>query len=144
MKKIFANITLWMLLAAVAAGGLSIPGTAAAQEGDESKTLVVVGTAAVRGDNVTGARENAIADGLVTAVALMTGELLGLESFVEHFSKLNQLLFGNAGIDAAAGTAIPRGVRRGIPRSRDPRLWKSLKKRCQPLSTEAGFSSQAS
>ena len=93
MRKIFANVTVLILLTAMAVGGLLIPDPAAAQEIDESKTLVVVGSAAVRGDNVSGAKEKAIADGLVTAVALMTEELLGLESFVEHFSKLDQLLF---------------------------------------------------
>jgi hypothetical protein len=93
MRKIFANFTVLILMAAMTAGGLLIPDPAAAQEIAESKTVVVVGTAAVRGDNVSGAKEKAIADGLVTAVALMTGELLGLESFVEHFSKLDQLLF---------------------------------------------------
>ena len=93
MRKIFANVTVLILLAAMAVGGLLIPDPAAGQEIDESKTLVVVGTATVRGDNVSGAKEKAIADGLVTAVALRTEELLGLESFVEHFSKLDQLLF---------------------------------------------------
>jgi hypothetical protein len=90
MRKIFTNITLLIL---VAAGGWWIPLTAGAQQIDESKTVVVVGTAAIKGDNVSGAREDAIADSLETAVALMTGELLGQDSFVEHFSKLNQLLF---------------------------------------------------
>jgi len=93
MRKIFANFTVLILLAAMTAGGVLIPDAAAAQETAESKTLVVVGTASVRGDNVSGAREKAIADGLVTAVALMTEELLGREAFVEHFSQLDQLLF---------------------------------------------------
>lgn len=93
MRKIFANFTVLLLLAALMAGGLLIPDAAVAQETAESKTFVVVGTATVRDDNVSGAREKAIADGLVTAVALMTAELLQVESFVEHFSKLNELLF---------------------------------------------------
>ncbi len=93
MRKIFANFTVLILLAAMTAGGVLIPDAAAAQETAESKTLVVVGTASVRGDNVSGAREQAIADGLVTAVALMTEELLGREAFVEHFPQLDQLLF---------------------------------------------------
>ena len=57
MRKIFANVTVWILLAAMAVGGLLIPDPAAGQEIDESKTLVVVGTATVRGDNVSGAKE---------------------------------------------------------------------------------------
>ena len=93
MRKIFANFTVMVLLASLTVGGLLIPGVLAAQDSAKSKTFVVVGSATVRGDNVSGAREKAITDGLVTAVALMTGELLQVESFVEHFSKLNELLF---------------------------------------------------
>jgi len=96
MSKILANVAVVILMAAMAVGGLLIPDPAAAQEINESKTLVVVGTATVRGVNVSDAKEKAIADGLETAVALMTAELLGLESFVEHFSKLDQLLFDQA------------------------------------------------
>ena len=93
MRKIFANFTGLILLAFLMAGGLSTPGDAAAQETAESKTFVVVGSATVKGDNVSAAKEGAITDGLVTALALMTAELLQVESFVEHFSKLNELLF---------------------------------------------------
>jgi hypothetical protein len=93
MRKIVANFTVLILLVFLMAGGSLIPGAAVAQETAESKIFVVVGTATVRGQNVSGAREKAIADGLVTAVALMTGELLQVESFVEHFSELSELLF---------------------------------------------------
>ena len=64
-----------------------------AQESATTKTFVVVGTAKLYGDNVANAREKAIADGLVTAVALMTQELLKVESLVDNFSQLNELLF---------------------------------------------------
>jgi hypothetical protein len=64
-----------------------------AQESATTKTFVVVGTAKLHGDNVAGAREKAIADSLVTAVALMTQELLKVESLVDNFSQLNELLF---------------------------------------------------
>jgi len=80
-------------LACLLAAGLYIPDVAVAQGPAQSKTFVVIGTASVRGDNVAAAKEEAIADGLVTAVALMTEELLEVESFVEHFSQLNELLF---------------------------------------------------
>jgi hypothetical protein len=64
-----------------------------AEESVETKTFVVIGTATVRGTNVSGAREAAISDTLVTAVALMTEELLQTESLVDNFSQLNELLF---------------------------------------------------
>ena len=73
--------------------GLTFADTAAAQKSSKTKTFVVIGTATVRGSNVSAAREKAIADGLVAAVALMTEELLQVEAFVEHFDKLNDLLF---------------------------------------------------
>jgi hypothetical protein len=66
---------------------------AQAQDSATTKTFVVVGTAALRGGNVSAAREKAISDGLVTAVALMTKEILKVESLVDNFSQLNELLF---------------------------------------------------
>ena len=68
---------------------------AQAQESATTKTFVVVGTAALHGDNVAAAREKAISDGLITAVALMTKELLEVESLVGNFSQLSELLFDN-------------------------------------------------
>src|SRR5210317_1001838 len=67
--------------------------TAQAQESATTKTFVVVGTAAMHGGNVSAAREKAISDSLVTAVALMTEELLAVESLVDNFPQLNELLF---------------------------------------------------
>jgi hypothetical protein len=64
-----------------------------AEESVKTKTFVVIGTATVRGTNVSGAREAAISDTLITAVALMTEELLQTESLVDNFSQLNALLF---------------------------------------------------
>jgi hypothetical protein len=93
MRRILAKFTVLLLLAFLMSGGLVTPDAALAQEIAESKTIVVVGTATVRGGNVSGARERAIRDGLVTAVALMTQELLPVASFVEHFTELNALLF---------------------------------------------------
>jgi len=93
MRKIHANFTVLMLLASLIVGGVLITDAATAQESAKTKTFVVVGTASVIGDNVSAAREKAISDSLATAVALMTEELLQVESFVENFAKLNDLLF---------------------------------------------------
>lgn len=87
-----------MLLAFLLAWGVVVPVTLMAQESAESKTFVVVGTATVQGEDVSDAREKAIADGLETAVALMTAELLEVEAFVEHFSNLNELLFDQTNV----------------------------------------------
>ena len=93
MRNTVASFMVLILLPSLMAVGFLIPDTAGAQKTADSKTFVVVGTATVKGDNVSAAREKAIADGLVTAVALMAEELLEVESFVEHFSQLNELLF---------------------------------------------------
>jgi len=65
----------------------------AAQSNAETRTFIVLGTAAMRSGNVSTARQKAIADGLVTAVSLMAEELLQVEALVENFPRLNELLF---------------------------------------------------
>ena len=94
MRRTAANFMVQILLTSLMAAGFLAPSTAGAQQTAESKTFVVVGSADVKGDNVTVARDRAIAEGLATAVALMTEDLLETESFVQHFSQLNELLFG--------------------------------------------------
>jgi hypothetical protein len=93
MKKSVAAIQILILAIFLSAGGLLLTEAAWAQESDQTKTFVVIGTATVQGSNVSAAREKAIADGLVTAVALMTEELVEVEVFVKEFAKLNELLF---------------------------------------------------
>jgi len=93
MRTIFNRFNGWMLVSFSLALMLISTGVGQAQEAATTRTFVVVGTAALRGGNVSAAREKAISDGLVTAVALMTQELLEEESLVENFSRLNELLF---------------------------------------------------
>lgn len=93
MLKVRNNVSGLMLVAVSLALLLTSFNAVQAQESATTKTFVVVGTAALQGDNVTAAREKAISDGLVTAVALMTNELLEVESLVGNFSQLSELLF---------------------------------------------------
>jgi hypothetical protein len=93
MRKILIKFSGLMLVSFSLAMVLMAFNTAQAQESATTKTYVVVGTAAMRGGNVSAAREKAISDSLVTAVALMTKELLKVESLVDNFSQLNELLF---------------------------------------------------
>jgi hypothetical protein len=76
--------------------GLMFSTPVTAQQVAKTKTFVVIGTATVQGTNVSVARQKAISDGLVTAVALMTAELLQTDAVVENFSQLNELLFNQA------------------------------------------------
>ena len=91
--KFVAVLKILILAISLSAGGLLKADIAGAQESDQTKTFVVVGTATVQGGNVSVARERAIEDSLVTAVVLMTGEILDVDVLVSQFAKLNELLF---------------------------------------------------
>jgi len=67
-------------------------GTAEAQKVDDTRTLVVFGSAPVQGSNVTAARDAAIAGSLMQAVVLSAMEILSPEGFAENFKKLNEQL----------------------------------------------------
>jgi hypothetical protein len=68
-------------------------GQVLAQESAQNKTFVVVGSAKVHGGNVQSAREAAIKEGLVMAVARMTEEILKVEALVDNFPRVNKLVY---------------------------------------------------
>ncbi len=72
---------------------LSFSVAAYAQKKVQNKTFVVVGTSVIQGGNIQAAREAAISEGLVAAVALMTEEVLEVNSLIEYFPEVNQIIF---------------------------------------------------
>jgi hypothetical protein len=66
-----------------------------AQQGVQDKTFVVLGSSKVRGGNIQVARDQAISASLVTAVALMTEEVLKVDSLVENFLQVNRIIYEN-------------------------------------------------
>jgi hypothetical protein len=66
-----------------------------AQQKVQNKTFVVIGTSRVSGDNIQIARDEAISESLVTAVALMTEEILQVDSLVENFPQVNEVVYEN-------------------------------------------------
>jgi len=62
-----------------------------------SDTIVVVGSAVVYKDNITAARQRAISNSLVSAVSLATADLLSVEVLIDHYEKLNQILYDQTG-----------------------------------------------
>ena len=72
---------------------LSFSVAAYAQKKVQNKTFVVVGTSGIHGGNIQAAREAAISEGLVAAVALMTEEVLEVNSLIEYFPEVNQIIF---------------------------------------------------
>ncbi len=67
-----------------------------AQSPSQLKTIEVVGTGSVHGDNVSYARDEAISNGLVMAVGIVVADLVPPQTIVEKFSTLNQTLFSKA------------------------------------------------
>ena len=65
--------------------------------GEESITQVVrvVGTARVQGDNVAGAREQAISNSLMAAVDTVVLNMMSLEKMVENFKAANEIITGH-------------------------------------------------
>jgi len=62
-----------------------------------SDTIVVVGSAVVYKDNITAARQRAISNSLVSTVSLATADLLSVEVLIDHYEKLNQILYDQTG-----------------------------------------------
>jgi len=66
-----------------------------AQQRVQNKTFVVIGSSKVYGGNIQVARDRAISASLVTAVALMTEEVLKVDSLVENFPEVNKIIYEN-------------------------------------------------
>jgi hypothetical protein len=91
MKPLLSD-TLKVCSLVLALLGWAAVGTAEAQKVEDTRTLVVIGSAPVQGSNVTAARDAAIASSLMHAVALTAMEILSPEGFAENFKKLNEHL----------------------------------------------------
>ena len=74
---------------------MSFTTAANAQQRVQNKTFVIIGTSKVSGDNIQVARDQAISESLVTAVALMTEEILQVDSLVENFPQVNEIVYEN-------------------------------------------------
>jgi hypothetical protein len=84
-----------VLAGVVMAVTISLAIAANAQQQVQNKTFVVIGTSRVPGDNIQVARERAISESLVTAVALMTEEILQVDALVENFPQVNEIIYEN-------------------------------------------------
>jgi hypothetical protein len=72
---------------------ISLSTVMAAEQQTQNKTFVVIGTSQIYGDNIQAARDQAISASLVTAVALMTEEILQVDSLVENFPQVNEIIY---------------------------------------------------
>ena len=72
---------------------LSLSAAAYAKKKVQNETFVVVGTSQIQGGNIQAAREAAISESLVSAVALMTKEVLEVNSLIEYFPQVNEVIY---------------------------------------------------
>jgi hypothetical protein len=91
MKQSFCTV-MKLLVVLIGGGAWMAGGSAHAQKAEETRTLVVIGSAMIQGSNVTAARDAAIASSLMNAVALAAMEILSPEVFSENFKALNEQL----------------------------------------------------
>ena len=85
--KWWQTVCLW--LAAV----LVCPVSAQLEAKTAKSTYVVIGTSMILKENVTAARERAIASSLVSALGLVSAEFMAVDTLVENYDTLNQLLY---------------------------------------------------
>lgn len=88
VKKEF--IAAFFIAAVMIASGLD---TADAQQAKD--TFIVMGTSSVKKENVSAARKEAIKNCLVTAVGLEATGLMNIDSMVQNFETLNEILYTN-------------------------------------------------
>ena len=72
-----------------------LPGNPAFSAKTPPSTFIVVGTANIQRNDITGARQEAIANSLVSAVGLVSAQLLSADAMINHYEKLNEILFEN-------------------------------------------------
>lgn len=72
---------------------LSLPAAVYAKKQVQNKTFVVIGSSQIHGGNIQAARQAAISESLVSAVALMTEEVLEENSLIEYFPQVNQIIY---------------------------------------------------
>jgi len=62
-----------------------------------AKTVEVLGTSIIYGDNVATSRDRAISNGLASALAMVTADYLPIESLIQNFQVLNETIYGQSG-----------------------------------------------
>jgi len=74
---------------------LILPAFVQAKNQISTKTVMVMGTGKIYQDNSAKAREEAIADSLVSAVERVAMEIFPLESMVRNFQAFNEMIYNN-------------------------------------------------
>ena len=73
----------------------NLSGIVNAEENASKKIIEVIGTGAIQDGDVAKARDRAIKNSLVSAVEFAVADLLPLESMIQNFETLNEILYDN-------------------------------------------------
>jgi hypothetical protein len=95
MPAFFSRCRRFVLLLIGIALTFALSGELSAQQQIENKTFVVIGSGTVRSGNVQAARQMAIKDSLVTAVELMTAEVLQKDALINNFPRISEILYSH-------------------------------------------------
>ena len=74
----------------------NLSGIVSAEENASEKIIEVIGTGAIQGGDVAKARDRAIKNSLVSAVEFAVADFLPLESMIQNFEILNEILYDNS------------------------------------------------
>ncbi len=74
----------------------NLSGIVNAEENTSEKIIEIIGTGAIQGGNVAKARDRAIKNSLVSAVEFAVADFLPLESMIQNFEILNEILYDNS------------------------------------------------
>ena len=93
---IFYSIVKKVLITAFFVAAVTIfSGIDTAGAGQAKNTFIVIGTGNVKKENISAARQEAIKNCLITAVGLTATGLMDIDSMVQNFETLNEILYTN-------------------------------------------------
>ncbi|MCK4618368.1 MAG: hypothetical protein KAT52_00340 [Desulfobacterales bacterium] len=91
----FSLIKKSFLIIFILAVAVTLSAIVSAEEDASEKIIEVIGTGTIYGDDVAKARDRAIKNSLVSAVDLTVANILPLESMIQNFETLNEILYDN-------------------------------------------------
>ncbi|MEA1899713.1 MAG: hypothetical protein U9N47_02950 [Thermodesulfobacteriota bacterium] len=93
---LFSLIKKSLLIIFILAVAANLSAIVSAEENASEKIIEVIGTGAIQGGDVAKARDRAIKNSLVSAVEFAVADLLPIESMIQNFETLNEILYDNS------------------------------------------------
>jgi len=93
---LFSLIKKSFLIIFILAVAANLSAIVSAEENASEKIIEVIGTGAIQGGDVAKARDRAIKNSLVSAVEFAVADLLPIESMIQNFETLNEILYDNS------------------------------------------------